>query len=556
MQRRVFAALRALVRRFPWLRRRLLRRLAPVLPMLSRRIAEASASPYAAWFARWQASRPDLAADAPPLPWLVLVAPGAAGAATRAALAAQLRAAPVVLEDGSPEVPAALAACATEGGRLLLLTGGETLVAHALPALAKSGMAAPRAPILLADEDAVDADGIHAEPWFKTPAFDPDRLLQQDSFGAGVAYDAAFLLRHGLGETRGHALALAASRAALQEAGSGAIRHLPAVLVHRPAGTPPPWRARTNPAAVAVHLDGATLDADATRRPLQLHWPLPDPAPLVSIIIPTRDRLDLLRPCVEGLLHRTDYPALEVLIADNESADPATLAAFAAWQRDGRVRVLPAPGAFNYSAINNEAVDAARGEIVVLLNNDTEVLHPNWLREMVSLALRPGIGAVGALLLFLDGRVQHAGVVAGMGGVAGHDLLFSPGEADGPQDDLRLLRSVSAVTAACLAIRRETFLAVGGLDEAALRVAYNDVDFCLKVRAAGFRNLITPHARLLHRESASRGSDFTDARQALWEAECATMQQRWSGALGADPWFSPQYRLDNPFRTLAEPPGA
>jgi len=557
MRRRAIAALRAGVRRLPWLRRHLLRWLAPVMPLLGGQIDKASARPYAEWFAQWQVPRPDLLAGAPPLPFLAVIAGGAPGEPTRAALAAQAGPAPRVLSADAPDLAAALAACAGAGGYLLRLDAGETLAPHALAGFATASLGTPRPLILLADEDVVQANGQHSDPWFKTPAFDPDRLLQQDSFGAAVAYEAAFLLRHQLGTLRGHALALAASQAALAEAGPAAIRHLPAVLVHRPPGTPAPWRQRTDAAAVARHLasgaEGARLDADLARRPLRLHWPLPEPAPLVSLIIPTRDRIDLLRPCVEGLLQRTEYPAIEVLIADNDSTDPATLAAFAAWGEEGRVRVLPAPGPFNYSAINNRAVAAARGAVVILLNNDTEVLHPDWLTEMVSLALRPGVGAVGARLLFPDGRVQHAGVVLGLGGVAGHDMLLSGGEEDGPQDDLRLLRSVSAVTAACLAIRRETYLALGGLEETRFRVAYNDVDFCIRVREAGYRNLVTPHAALLHRESASRGSDLAPAQRLRWEAECAAMEARWGAVLRHDPWFSRQYRLDSAYRLLAEP---
>jgi GT2 family glycosyltransferase len=191
---------------------------------------------------------------------------------------------------------------------------------------------------------------------------------------------------------------------------------------------------------------------------------------------------------------------------------------------------------------------------LVLLNNDTEVLHPEWLREMVSLAIRPDIGAVGAKLLFPSGQIQHAGVILGPRGVAGHDYLFAGGEDDGQQDDLLLLRQVSAVTGACLAVRRDAYFAVGGLDEQRFRVAYNDVDLCLKLGAAGLRNVFTPHARLRHHESASRGSDFSKERFALWEAERDAMREKWGEVLDDDPFFPPLLSFSAPARTPAEPP--
>jgi GT2 family glycosyltransferase len=261
-----------------------------------------------------------------------------------------------------------------------------------------------------------------------------------------------------------------------------------------------------------------------------------------------------MRACLEGLFRRTEYSAFEVLVVDNDSTDPALHALLAEWSGDARLRVLPAPGPFNYALLNNRAAAEARGEVLVLLNNDTEVRHAGWLTEMASLAIRPGIGAVGARLLFPNGKLQHAGVVLGPSGVAGHDYLFSAPHDTGAQDDLRLLRSVSAVTGACLAVRRDHFLAVGGFDETRFRVAYNDVDLCLKLRRAGLRNLVTPHAELLHRESASRGSDFTSERRARWDAERQAMREAWGDALDNDPYLSPLLSYAAPARRPAAPP--
>jgi GT2 family glycosyltransferase len=292
---------------------------------------------------------------------------------------------------------------------------------------------------------------------------------------------------------------------------------------------------------------------------VRVRWPLPDPPPLVSVLIPTRDRAELLGPCVAGLLGATAYPALEVLVVDNGSERAETFALFESWKGDARVQVLPAPGPFNYARLNNQAAAAARGDILLLLNNDTEVTEPGWLAEMVSLALRPEVGAVGARLLYPDGTLQHAGVVLGFGwprGVAGHVYLAEPGDHLGERAMLGAVRGVSAVTAACLAVRREAYLAVGGMDEESLAVAFNDVDFCLKLGARGLRNLWTPFATLLHKESASRGRDLDMAKAARLEREVAVMRARWGALLDEDPHWNPNLSLLSGGRDLAAEPRA
>lgn len=507
--------LRRLLRSLPGLRPALRLALPHIQPLLRRIEGPA----YARWFARWQAGGPAedsairaLLGTVPPI--RVILPPGPSPA--RESLKAQI---------GAPWTEA-------EGGEgfVLRLAPGDRLVRHALAEFALAARASPRPLIVYADEDSPGYG-----PWIK-PDFDPDLLRQQPAFGHAVAYDAGLLARHRLNGLAGHALMQAAAAAALAEQGSGAIRHVPAILLHRAAEPNPPWR----------EPPGAP--------PARLPFPAPDAWPLVSVIVPTRDATALMQACIEGLLTRTDYPALEVLVCDNDSTDPALLRQFEAWGRDGRLRVLPCPGPFNFAAINNTAARAAQGEVLVFLNNDTEVLHGDWLREMVAHALRPGIGAVGAKLLFPNGRVQHAGIVLGLGGVAGYDLQHLRGDADGPQDLLRLVRRVSAVTAAALAVRRADFLAVGGFDAQGLRVAYNDVDLCLKLRAAGLHNLVTPHAVLLHKESATRGDDRTPEHAARFAAEQALMRARWGPALAADPCYSPLYALGATWRQLADPP--
>ena len=213
---------------------------------------------------------------------------------------------------------------------------------------------------------------------------------------------------------------------------------------------------------------------------------------------------------------------------------------------------MPFPGPFNYSAMNNAAVAEARGDVVLLLNNDIEVIHPEWLDEMVSHVLRPEVGAVGAKLYYGNGRLQHGGVVLGFGGSAGHYFPSAPRKDGGYYSDLFLTRRVSAVTAACLAVRRDVYIEVGGLDAKHLKIAYNDVDFCIRLGEAGYQIIWTPYAELYHHESASRGSDQTDQNIARFKREQLYLQTRWRDRLTADPFYNPNLDLNSGFAHLAE----
>jgi GT2 family glycosyltransferase len=262
----------------------------------------------------------------------------------------------------------------------------------------------------------------------------------------------------------------------------------------------------------------------------------------VSIVIPTRDRVDLLRLCVESILSLTTYPEFEVLVVDNGSTEPDAIDYLASLERRPRVRVLRDARPFNYSAINNLAVEQAAGDVIALLNNDIEVISPHWLDEMVAHALRPGIGAVGAMLYYPDDTIQHAGVVVGLGGVAGHVYSRQPRGCAGEGNRAMLVQGMTAVTAACLVVRRSAWREVGGLDET-LAVAFNDVDFCLRLHQAGYRNLWTPHAELYHHESASRGSEDTDDKLRRFHSEVTLMMARWKGLLDDDAAYSPNLSL-------------
>jgi GT2 family glycosyltransferase len=246
----------------------------------------------------------------------------------------------------------------------------------------------------------------------------------------------------------------------------------------------------------------------------------------------------LLARCADGVLTRTDYDPLELIVVDNDSKEPETLSLLERLLADPRVKILSHEGAFNFAALNNRAVREARGEIVVLLNNDVEVTSALWLEEMVSQALRPEIGAVGAKLLYPNGRVQHAGVVLGVGHGAGHAFHGAQGDSPGYCGFLALTRRVSAVTGACMALRRSTYLEVGGLDEANLPVAFNDVDLCLRLCERGYGVVWTPHSELRHLESASRGPDTDAERLARLQCDADYLRQRWPAILNGDPYYN------------------
>ncbi|MBE7200201.1 MAG: glycosyltransferase family 2 protein [Parafilimonas terrae] len=275
---------------------------------------------------------------------------------------------------------------------------------------------------------------------------------------------------------------------------------------------------------------------------IDLLWPLPEPAPLVSVVIPSRDRLDLISVACRGVLDATDYPALELIVVDNGSSEPSVLDFYEELKRDRRVRILPFPEPFNFAAMVNAGVGIATGDVVVLLNNDIAVRDGGWLREMVRQAVRPETGAVGAKLLFGDGTLQHAGVVLGLGGRSGHILRRRPADTPGHLGRLRVAHEVGAVTAACLAVSAAKYRAVGGFDAEAFPVDFNDVDFCLRLRAKGWKSVWTPAATLSHFESISRGPSV-GAKRARFEAEAARFMQRWREVVRHDPYYHPALSL-------------
>jgi GT2 family glycosyltransferase len=283
-------------------------------------------------------------------------------------------------------------------------------------------------------------------------------------------------------------------------------------------------------------------------------YSIPKNPPLVSLIIPTRNGLELIKQCIDSIFAKTTYKNYEIIIVDNNSDDPETLEYFASLSSHHQVRVLRDESPFNFSALNNTAVQQARGEYVGLINNDIEVISPEWLDEMIGLAMQSGVGAVGASLWYPNDTLQHGGVIIGLGGVANHAHKNLPRNRAGYFGRAQMIQTFSAVTAACLVIKKTIYQEVGGLNETNLKVAFNDVDFCLRVREAGYRNVWTPYAELYHHESATRGLDDTSEKQARFIEEVLYMKERWGEQLKTDPAYSPNLTLKHEDFSYAWPP--
>lgn len=414
----------------------------------------------------------------------------------------------------------------------------------------------PDAQFIYTDEDKIDVEDRRFDPYFK-PDWNPD-LNSGQNYTSHLSVYGTDLIR-GLG---GFRKGYEGSQdwdlflRAIEKIPATAIRHIPKLLYH--------WRAA--PGSTALQLAEKAYPVEAARNALADHfkrrgesvellpvpgdhwrikYPVPSPAPFVSLIIPTRNALHLIRQAVQSILAITDYPSYEIVVVDNESDEPATMAYLESLAKGAnpRVRVIAYHAPFNYSAINNFAVRESEAQVVGLLNSDVEVISKGWLSEMVSQACRPGIGAVGAMLYYPTNTVQHAGVILGLGGVAGHPYKEFPRGDQGQKNRLRLVQNYSAVTAACLVIQKDRYLEVGGLNEKDLSIAFNDVDLCCKLIKAGYRNLWTPYAELYHHESATRGTDNTPEKRARFQSEIEYMTNTWGTLLMTDPAYNPNLTL-------------
>ena len=474
----------------------------------------------------------------------------------------------VVLRDQNGHIAAAsnTALSLATGDFVCLLDHDDELAPQALYVLAKAILACPEADLFYSDEDKIDTQGRRLDPYFK-PDWNPDLFLAYNFFNHFAALRMNLMrelggFRVGFEGSEDYDLVLRA----VARVGAEKVRHIPHVLYHwrvipgsaAASHREKPYALPAAIKAVREHLQNQCIRADVEESApsagtIRVRYALPDPAPLVSIIIPTRDGYTLLRNCIDSILARTHYPNYEILIVDNGSDDPQALAYLQALAMRGQARVLTEATPFNYSALNNIAARAARGPLLCLMNNDVEVITPDWLQEMASQALRPEIGMVGCRLWYPDDTIQHAGIILGIGGVAGHAHHRTTREQNGYFSRAQLVQNYSAVTAACAVVRAEVYRQVGGLDEQ-LPVAFNDVDLCLRIRDAGYRNLWTPYAELYHHESASRGLEDTPEKQARFAEDTEYMVRRYATALLHDPAYNPNLALRMQDYTLAYPP--
>jgi GT2 family glycosyltransferase len=486
-----------------WLLRKRVRARGQFAPLLSR-----SPRAYMMWALR---DAHDPPAQTPPgqtPPIIALVAAGESQAALNQTLldlaAEDVQPFVISADHGADLVQAASGIDWRQSPWLLAMQAGDRLAPGAAAAY-RQAMQGTDAAVLYADDDVLDKYGRRTSPHFK-PDWNHELYRHCDYLtGAAIVRTGHDDLAAIVGEAEWDTSLIS------RVAAIGGAHHVRAMLHHRAARPATPRAA--SPLAIAASL------------------------PPISIIIPTRNRLDLLRTCLEGVA-ATAYPDIEVIIVDNDSDDPATLAYLADQQRAG-LQVLRHAGPFNYSAINNRAVAQARGQLLCLLNNDIEVLSPDWLAIMATQALRDDVGAVGAQLLYPDGRIQHAGVVVGVGNAAGHAHRFVQPQAEGYFRRHALPQFTAAVTGACLVVAKERFLAVGGLDERNFAVAFNDVDLCLRLNQRGWQSLYEPRAVLIHHESVSRGHDRDPVGAARFAGELAALQRIWKTDSIVDPFHHP-----------------
>ena len=417
---------------------------------------------------------------------------------------------------------------APSGEWVIRLAPGDLLNEAALFAVANAVVRHPGAAVVYTDHDHVGPEGRFVDPHMK-PDWNPDLLAGMDYFGIVTAYRADLWEAHATVSSGAHELAVRAT--ASLEANQGV--HVPHVLAARRG---PGDRSHLVPATGRV-----------------VH-PLPSPPPRVSVLIPTKDRGRMLERCLSRLRENTTYPDLELVVVDHETTEVRARAVLDSLAGMENVQIIPFSGPFNFSTMCNRAAEASSGDVLVLLNNDTEAIQPGWLFELVAQVSRPEVGVVGALLTFSDGTIQHAGVHPGLGGLMGHGHKPFPGDHPGYFGRLLVPHEVAAVTGASLGITRELWGRLGGLDEEHLAVAYSDIDLCLRARAAGLRVVLAPHAVVRHHESVSRGYDNDPIGRARLEREAATMEDRWGDMLHTDPAHSTNLALDGDFFSPALKP--
>ncbi|GAW95743.1 MULTISPECIES: glycosyltransferase family 2 protein [Colwellia] len=442
-----------------------------------------------------------------------------------------------------------------EGDFIALLDHDDLLAPQALNEVVAAIAANPNWQWLYSDEDFINENGARVVPHFKSD-WNPFLLHAHNYITHFCVYKSDLLktlkgCRVGFEGAQDYDLALRAS----EVLSSQQIGHISKILYH--------WRMHEGSTALnsdaksytvalgkkalTEHLQRKSINAVVDYGNLDNYFHVkykPLAWPKVSIVIPTRDHKRVLETCIRSILQKTDYPDYEIVVMDNQTSDLDALSYLSTINKLKNINVFKHDKVFNYSEINNVAVAKANGEVVVLLNNDTEVISHDWLLQLVGLAMQPDVGCVGAKLLYPDQSIQHAGIVMGLGGYAAHSHRRTPEGSNGYFNRPHVNQVMSGVTGACLAIRKQTYLAVGGLDTD-FQVAYNDVDFCLKVKSSGFYNVYCAGAQLYHFESKTRGDDGESADKVQrFDKEKALLLDRWQAEIEHDPYYSPHLTRD------------
>ncbi|NTW51413.1 MAG: glycosyltransferase family 2 protein [Chlorobiaceae bacterium] len=453
------------------------------------------------------------------------------------------------------------------GQYIVLLDQDDCIHPMALYYVAKEILEYPESAIIYSDEDKIGVDGKRCGPYFKC-AFNYDLFLSHNLISHLGVYSRKIVdevggFRIGLEGSQDYDLALRC----IERIDEKQIRHIPRVLYH--------WRMHENSTstnvrskpyaylaarrAIGDHLCNMGVSAKVEPAPeargaCRVRYLLKDKHPSIEIVVLTRDRADLLSMCIYSVLKKTRYDNYCITIVDNGSLEPGTFELFENLKHDDRINVVRRAEPFNFSKLNNYAVGRSKSDYVCLLNNDVEVIDGDWLTEMLSHAIQDKVGAVGARLWYPDDTLQHAGVILGIGGIANNAHHKLPKGYGGYFGRAVLQQSYSAVTGACLMVSRLLYEEVGGLNEDELGVAYNDVDFCLKILAKGYRNVWTPYAELYHHESASRGREIYPEEVDRLNNESLYMKKHWGKILKNDPAYSPNLTDRNMHFSYAWPP--
>ena len=453
------------------------------------------------------------------------------------------------------------------GEYIALLDHDDTLANTALFWVVNEILTFPEVQIIYSDEDKVSMDDQRCDPYFK-PDFNHDLLLSQNYMTHFAVYNANLLrtingFRSEYDGAQDYDLVLRA----VSQINEQFIRHIPRVLYHWrqvPGSTAldrkqKPYALKAAQNAVSDYLNVNGIDAEVIDTPeesgfIRVKYSLPENLPLVSIIIPTYNAYDILKQCIDSILEKTSYTNYEIIIINNNSDDSRTLDYLEVLSGSENIQILDYPYVFNFSKMNNYAVSRAKGNVICFLNNDTEVITPDWLEEMVSHLLRKNIAIVGARLWYPDNTLQHAGVTLGIAGIAGHTFKWLPKGESSYHNKAILIQNVSAVTAACMLIKIEDFINVGGFNEDKLHVAFNDIDLCLKIAQTGKKILWTPYAELYHHELVSRGYENTPEKISRLKEETNYMLSKWGEMLENDPFYNPNLTLKNESYSFAWPP--